>query len=131
MADNISNPSDELNNILSQMDTTVAANSNTTLVVTGGNPENTANGTDDNKDGQNTTQNTEQPQEVDNMDAYLDRFEQISSQNTELRQLLQKIINSEHDQARVAGLCKYILKLQDQLDTVYSQLVDMNNILGK
>ena len=129
MSDNISGSKDDLINAISQMDTSI--DNTDTTATTGADATTDTTVSSGNSADQTTAGVDSEVQEEDNLDEYLARFDKIESQNKNLQQLARSLTMCQHDQARVEVLCSYVAGLQNQLDTVYAQLVDMNNILGK
>lgn len=66
----------------------------------------------------------------DDMENYVKKFENLSILNGELGQLCLRLKKAQHDQDRVLSLTKYVYKLQEQNEQLYSLLVEMNNIFA-
>lgn len=111
MNDNILNTSADLREVLENMSNAITS---TTRDVSKG-----------------VTNNTPEGESEDDMDEYIARFDRIQTLNDIGNSIIGELNSSEHDQARVEALCKYVVHLQNQCTEMYTLLVEMNNIFGK
>ena len=73
--------------------------------------------------------NDDDAPEVD-LDAYMQRFDEVSVLNDELQGLANDIVVTEMTQKKVLIMVRYIERLQEQQLKMFALLCDMNNLFG-